>query len=112
MSEIDNSGIEPRGTLVLVKMNLLEQKTASGIIKCSVEELERKQMGQVKGILVAVGEDAYHDFKNAPKVGDHVFVKKYSGVHIETNDGHAYRMCQDLEAPAVLRNPDQIKETI
>lgn len=101
--DINESGLDPYGFRVLVKMKLVEEKTAGGII-IPDDKRETLQMGQVKGQLVAVGELAYADLPDAPKIGDYIFVKKYAGTHIIGDDGEAYRLCNDNETGGKFLN--------
>lgn len=66
-------------------------------------EKEREQMAQMYGKLIAVGGNAFEDWKgNVPKPGDRVMFAKYAGAQVEGKDGIKYRMAQDKDIAAVI----------
>jgi len=106
MSE-NTSGISPRGHRVLIKPFEVEEKTASGIVVSTGRELQREQMAQTEGIIVEIGNTAWHD-QPAPwaQVGDHVIFAKYSGTVSTGEDKVEYRIVNDLDIVAVKRGKE------
>ncbi len=87
---------------VLVRpLTVAERK---GSIFLPQEYRGREQMAQIEGVLVATGANAFAEAKaeaeargmrpDAPKVGDTVFIAKYSGIVIKEGD-EEYRLCND-----------------
>jgi chaperonin GroES len=97
----NKSGINPRGHRVLILPKEVEEKTASGIVIHTVSQLEREEMAQMYGVVVAVGNTAWKD-QPAPfaEVGDNVIFAKYSGHVFQGNDGQKYRLINDLDIVA------------
>lgn len=97
------SKIRPVGNKILVLPDLVEQETASGIVVVTDINLEKEMMAQTEGIIIAVGNTAWADQKEAwAKVGDRVIFSKYTG-HIRTGkDGKVYRILNDLDVGAVI----------
>ena len=60
MKDINGSGVTPRGDRVLVMPDVIEEKTAGGIIIPQADR-DKHQAAQMAGVLVAVGVDAWTD---------------------------------------------------
>jgi co-chaperonin GroES (HSP10) len=102
MSYLNLSGISPVEFKILVLIDETEVVTKGGIILTS-DHKERADMAQVKGTLVAVGGNAFHDFMGTvPKPGDRIMIAKYAGLVAEGNDGRKYRIASDKDVAAVL----------
>ena len=99
---INTSGITPVGHRILVLPEEKETKTAAGIILHGTYA-DREDMAQIKGVIIAIGEDAY---KDTPSVwcgeGDQVIFAKYSGIIWEGTDGQKYRVLNDLDIVGVI----------
>lgn len=117
------SGISPSGNRVVVKPDEIEEVTSGGII-LPPKDLERHQMAQATGILVAVGPDAFvHKVERVyrvhrdgaktlveerttgysepfAKVGDRVAFAKYAGLSVEGEDEDSYRILNDEDITA------------
>lgn len=105
----NNSGIYPKGHRVLVKPFEITTTTESGIILYSLSEQDREDMAQTEGVIVAIGNTAWADVKDAfAEVGDRVVFAKYSGLLRTGKDGVKYRIINDLDVVATL---DKIEET-
>jgi co-chaperonin GroES (HSP10) len=111
---MDNpSGIQPVEYKCLVKpyhiMDTDEQyKSAkeAGII-IAEQETQKEQYAQVIALLVAVGGNAFEDWKGRdPVVGDRVMMAKYAGVQVDGMDGRKYRLVSDKDIAAVLFKPE------
>ena len=98
----NESGIYPVDIKVLVKMPEVEKKTEGGII-IPEDAREKKKYDQREGILVAVSPDAFEDWLDPPRVGDHVLYDRYSGSTVEGDDGALYRLINDVEIGAIRR---------
>ena len=70
----NTSGITPVGISILVYPEQVEELSDGGIIVASVSQLERDQMKQTDGIVVAVGPHAYYDEKARCQVGDRIIM--------------------------------------
>ena len=99
------SGITPVGLSVLILPDSVEEKTDSGIIVGTVTELEREQLRQTDGIVMALGPMAYED-EDVPrcKVGDRVIMKAYAGMIRKGTDGIKYRLIADSDVIGILES--------
>lgn len=82
MTQKNDLPITPKGYRILVKQIEVKSETASGLIIMSEEERERKQGGENKGIVMAMGELCYKGERFGEpwcKVGDKVYFRSYSG---------------------------------
>jgi co-chaperonin GroES (HSP10) len=71
-------------------------------IQLVTQEREREQMAQIKAELVAIGGNAFEDWKGqTPAVGDQVIVAKFAGLNYE-DDGVMYRIINDKDIAAVI----------
>jgi co-chaperonin GroES (HSP10) len=95
------------GSRVLILPKQIEEKTKSGILLGTPEQLDREQLAQTEGIVVALGLDAYSDFKSPwCKVGDKVVIAKYAGMMRTGNDEVWYRLINDTDVVAVLEEKE------
>lgn len=99
---MNQSGIQPVEYKVLIKPEVVEEKTAGGIILAQNTK-DKDQMAQVKGILVAVGANAFEDWKDEIAIGDKVYFSKYAGFVIEGEDGEEYRLANDKDIAATIK---------
>lgn len=113
----NSSGVTPKGDRVLVRPDVIEKKTAGGIL-LPENELGKHQAAQMAGTLVAVGPDAWKDrittverlidgqlkvverrttgYSEAfAEVGDRVCFAQYNGRNFEGEDGEVYRLLND-----------------
>jgi len=93
--------LKPVDDAVLVEIQKIEEKTAGGIYM-SENVVDHKQMEQVEGTLVAVGDFAFFDLiannKSYPKIGDKVFFKRHSGIlHYDDKNNKVYRIIHDQD---------------
>ena len=103
--EGNQSGITPVGHRVLIKPDVVEHKTESGIIVHTGQTEDRERLAQIRGVVVELGNTAFAD-QPTPwcKVGDRITFGKYSGLIYkgeETLDGHEYRIINDLDVVAI-----------
>lgn len=98
---INKSGVLPVEFKILIEPEEVEEKTAGGIILAQVTK-EKEQMAQVKGILIAIGGNAFEDWNDKPKIGDKVYFGKYAGYIVKGNDGKEYRLANDKDICAII----------
>jgi co-chaperonin GroES (HSP10) len=99
---INESGITPLGHRIVVLPEEVESKTESGII-LHAKSTEREEMAQTKGVVIAIGEDAYNDTPSKwCREGDAVIFAKYSGLLWDGHDGKKYRVLNDLDIVAII----------
>lgn len=106
---MNKSGITPVGLSVLVEPEQVEEKTESGIVLGTPEQMEREQMKQTDGVVLAIGPLAFYDERDSEgniiprcKVGDRVVMKAYAGMMRKGTDGNTYRIISDSEIIGVL----------
>lgn len=100
----NNSGIIPLEYYVLVKLDVVEEKTKGGILLIA-ETQERETQAQASGNLVAIGPLAFiYDVDNSiiPQLGDKVAFPKYGGQERTGKDGARYRLLKDGDLTAIL----------
>ena len=98
---MNESKILPCEYKILIEPEIVEEKTAGGIILAQKTK-DMEQMAQVKGVLIAYGGNAFEDWKNKPKVGDKVYFGKYAGYVVKGNDGKEYRLANDKDICAII----------
>lgn len=119
---MNSSGFNPCGDRVVVLPDVLEEKTQGGII-IPESELNKHQLAQVTGVLIAVGPDAWTDrittverwigskwvpaerrttgySKAFAEVGDRVSFARYNGLPFDGEDGQKYRLLNDEDITA------------
>ena len=108
MQEKNKSGITPVGVSILVLPDQVEEVTEAGVIVATAIQIDREQMAQTDGEVIAIGSHAYYDEKKEGviiprcKVGDRVIMAKYAGMVREGNDGLTYRLIKDDDVKALL----------
>ena len=102
------SNIQPVEYRVLIKPYQIEEtdpilKAAKEAgIELPTEHKQREQMAQQKGKIIAIGGNAFSDWKPPiPAANDVVMFAKYSGYNIE-NDGVVYRVLNDKDISAIV----------
>lgn len=98
----NNSGLRPAGRAILV--HPYQVKLSSSVIVVPDEVANREQMIEQRAIIVEIGPTAWSDeAEPRAKVGDHVFVAKFSGfTAIGPKDGLQYRFVNDKDIFAVI----------
>lgn len=104
---MNKSGIEPLDVRVLVMPDPVVEKTAGGIL-LPEQFKEQEKFATVKATLVATGANAFSEASHnpefrAPVPGDRVMIAKYGGVNIKGSDGQEYRLLNDVDVVAVLK---------
>lgn len=101
---MNTSGIVPTDLNVLFYPDPVEEKTSGGII-LPEQAKEKQKYATVKGTLVAIGVNAFNEWGQdaAPELGARVLTAQYAGLNIEGTDGRAYRLCNDKDIIAILK---------
>lgn len=95
------SGIVPVDVKVLVKPDVVEEKTAGGILLPDATK-EQQKFATVRATLVAVGRSAFGEWLDRPKTGVRVVIAQYAGANIKGDDGEMYRICNDEDVISIL----------
>jgi len=101
----NTSGLLPVEYKVLVKPEVVEEKTSGGIYLPDISH-EKEQQAQMTGILVAVSGMAFEDFKPPiPQVGDKILFRRYAGIRdtIGPADGEKYWFINDKDIVAIVK---------
>lgn len=97
---------KPVGNKILVLMDKAETVTKSGIVIAAGTFEDRAEMAQMRGTVIALGPNAYHDQPEAwVRPGDKVMIAKYAGYLHNEGDPKSptrYRIIHDLDVLAVL----------
>jgi chaperonin GroES len=103
------SGIKPIGDKILVKPDPVETTTAGGIV---IPDNDRKRQNAMwMGTFVEAGPNAweawgteYRRNRGAPwaQPGDRVIFARYGGILVDGEDGHQYRILNDIDITTVV----------
>ena len=100
---VNPSELYPVEYKILVKLDEVEGVSKGGII-IPLSLKERQQMHQVRATLVAVGGNAFEDWRGTvPKVGDRVYVAKNAGYQVVGQDEQKYQLMNDKDIAAVIK---------
>lgn len=106
------SPIKPTGFRVVVRQDQIEEKSKGGIITATSKEINRKQVGQIEGTLVAIGASAFtgEDFgdedREILKPGTKVIYARYAGDTYRYKDEDSdtsplYHLCSDMDIKGI-----------
>jgi co-chaperonin GroES (HSP10) len=97
--------IVPRGERILVRLEKVEEVTEGGII-LTKSTRDRDQVSALRGTVVALGPDAYCDYKTPwCKEGDTIVMTRYSGENINDEESEdIYRVINDTDVMGVIIN--------
>jgi chaperonin GroES len=99
---MNKSGLSPVEYKILIEPEEIETKSAGGIVLVD-KTTERDKMQQVRGKLIAVGGNAFEDWKGrVPEVGDYIWFAKFAGFVIKGKDGKNYRLANDKDIAAIV----------
>ena len=87
----NDSGLQPYGENVLVKMDACAVVRSSGLVLTD-EIVDRQNEASVTGCIYAMGPDAFPGDQHAPAVGQRIYIEKYAGVKAVGIDGALYRV--------------------
>lgn len=99
--------LQPAGHRIIVRPEVAEEKTVSGIYKPQVE-VSKEQRATTKGVVIEIGPTAWKAFRDGSesepwcKKGDIVRFAQYAGVEIEEG-GESLRVINDEDIWAVYR---------
>jgi chaperonin GroES len=102
IKDFNQSGIQPVEYKVLVRPEVVEERSSGGIILPETTR-EQQNLAQVKATLIAVGGNAFEDFlPPKPVIGQIIFVAKYAGVRVQGEDGVQYQIVADKDIAAII----------
>lgn len=102
---INTSGIKPVGYSLVVEPEQVQEQNDAGIYVGTPESIERLQMQQTDGIVLAIGPMAFSDeTESRCKEGDRVVMRAYAGMMRKGVDGKVYRIIADTEVIGILEN--------
>lgn len=105
---VNASGMQPVEYKILIAPEVVEETSQGGII-LATKTTEREAMAQVKGTLVAIGGNAFEDWKGAiPQVGDVIWFAKYAGYVVKGADGKDYRLANDKDCSAIIERKEGV----
>lgn len=79
--------VAPVGHRVLIQPEKVEETTKGGII-IAKPHVEKEQLAQVCGKVLAVGADCWHEYASPwCKVGDRVLYQRYAGMRVPDDRG-------------------------
>lgn len=86
-----------------MRPDIIDEKNKDSLIHIPDTIKEKHQQASVAGVLVAVGPDAWTDFKEPfADPGDRVMYAKYGGLMVTGEDGVEYRILNDTDIVAVI----------
>ena len=92
---------------IVIKPDCIEEKSAGGIFLAE-SYTEQESWSQTTGILVAVGGNAFEDWKgDVPQEGERVMFRKFAGDAFTGEDGDTYRVCFDKDISLVIGEEDE-----
>ena len=99
---MNGSGLQPCEFKVLIEPEITETVSAGGIVLVD-KTTEKEKMAQVRGRLIAVGGNAFEDWREpVPKPGDRIWFSKYAGYNVKGADGKDFRLCNDKDVAAIV----------
>lgn len=106
----NNSGLVPLGCRVLIKPIQAETKTQGGILLPD-SAIDAEKARQQDAYIIAIGADSFmrevgghlEAFPDKPKIGDKVRIIKYMGDSLIGKDGEEYRLLNDLDILATIK---------
>lgn len=105
MTIANKSGLRPLGRAVLCKP--YEPELARTLLAIPDTVRAAEMMKEMRGVVVAVGENCWPDEPARAKPGDKVLISKFSGVIVHgTADGELYRVCNDADIFLAIETGD------
>ena len=103
--------IQVKGYRLLIKPDIVELKTESGLVIAADRKLE--QAAQVRGYVHSVGAKCWEGEEPYAKVGDYVLYSKYAGKVVEDpEDNEQYIIINDEDVLAVITGAKKQSSTI
>lgn len=98
----NESGLSPVEYKILVKKDKVDDQTKGGIW-IPISAKEKQEMKQEQATIIAVGGNAFEEWQGViPKVGDRVYIGKYSGYEVIGVDKEKYQLLNDKDIAAVI----------
>lgn len=97
MSEINTSGLRPKGCAVLIEPYEPEIENSTLVVPQNVRE--RTAIAEARAIVVAVGPECWkHEAQPRAVPGEKVMTVRYTGYMVKgPKDGKQYRMVNDID---------------
>jgi chaperonin GroES len=102
---VNESGYIPVGHRVLIKLDPKVEKTLGGILMPEIA-CERENNAANEGTVAAIGDTVFEGYCIKPVVGDRVIFNKYAGVVITGKDGERYRIIDDENDIAAIKEKE------
>jgi co-chaperonin GroES (HSP10) len=107
-NKLNHSGWRVPEYKVLLKPDVVEEKTKGGIILTQKIQ-EDEQNAKLEATIVGIGAKAFDSgtWEDKPNLGDRVMIRRYAGIILskdQTADGHEYRIVMDREIVAIKEN--------
>jgi co-chaperonin GroES (HSP10) len=104
----NESGLKPMEYNVVVEMDPVEDRTASGLY-LPPSKVDRDKLATEEGTLAALSPHAFTyaewpDGAEPPKVGDRVLIARFAGA-IHERAGKTFRVLKDKDIVAVVEPP-------
>jgi len=98
----NQSGLSPVEFKILVKKDDVADQTKGGIW-IPISAKEQQEMKQEQATLIAHGGNAFENWLGTiPKVGDRLYIGKYSGYQVTGIDKVKYQLLNDKDIAAVI----------
>ena len=98
----NESGVNPVENKCVVLPDVVPEKTAGGIIRAPIT-VERENYKAVKALLIAVGGNAFEDWKPPiPEPGQRIYVAVAAGIIHTGVDERKYRIVLDRDIAGIL----------
>lgn len=109
----NESGIAPVEYNIVVKMDPVEEKTASGLF-LPQSKTDRDELSADEGTIVATSPLAFSyadwpDDARLPQVGDRILMAQFDG-RIWKRGGQTYRLIKDKSVIAIIEQPAALSE--
>lgn len=109
----NESGLQPVEYNVVVRMDPVEEKTASGLFIPQTKQ-DRDKLSADEGTLVAVSPLAFSyaewpEDVQPPKVGDRILMAQFDG-RVWERGGVTYRLIKDKSVIAVIQPPAAVSQ--
>jgi chaperonin GroES len=108
----NESGLQPVEYNIVVRMDPVEEKTASGLYIPQTKQ-DRDELSADEGTIVAVSPHAFSYAEwgdiQPPKVGDRILMAQFDG-RIWKRGGNTYRLIKDKSVIAVVQQPVAVSE--
>lgn len=107
----NESGISPVEYNVVVRMDVVEEKTASGLY-IPKSKVDRDELSADEGVIVATSPHAFSyaewpEGTSPPQVGDRILMAQFDG-RIWKRGDVTYRLIKDKSVIAVIEQPSAV----